>query len=144
MEPKNLSIKDDKKEKSEIVEDDEIFVEDWYYINDILTREESEERINKNVSDIITEDPTTTKILPIKEDIKEKLKIVEDDVISVEDWYHINDTLTREESEVRINTLLIFATLVLTLVLLGFLFQILLVLSADNLDLLIFRRSEGK
>ena len=99
---------------------------------------------NKNVSDIITKNPTTTKKLPIKEGIKEKLKIVQDDVVSVETWYHINDILTREESEERINTLLIFATLVLTLVLLGFLFKILLVLSADNLDLLIFRRSEGK
>ena len=96
---------------------------------------------NKNVSDIITKNPTTTKKLPIKEVIKEKSKIVEDDVVSLENWYHINDILTREESEERINSLLIFATLVLTLVLLGFL---LLVLSADNLDLLIFRRSEGK
>ena len=99
---------------------------------------------NKNVSDIITENPTTTKKLPIKEGIKEKLKIIEDDVVSVETWYHINDILTREESEERINTLLIFATLVSSLVLLGFLLKILLVLSADNLDLLIFRRSEGK
>ena len=99
---------------------------------------------NKNVIDIITENPTTTKKLPMKEGIKEKLKIVEDEVISVEDWYRINDILTREESEERINTLLIFAPLFSSLVLLGFLLKILLVLSADNLDLLIFRRSEGK
>ena len=92
------------------------------------------------LGDIGTEYPATTKKLPIKEGVREKLKIVEDDVVLVEDWYHI---LTKEESEERINTLLIFATLVLTLVLLGFLFKILLVLSADNLDLLIFRRSEG-
>ena len=99
---------------------------------------------NKNVSDIIIENPTTTKKLPKKEGIKEKLKIVEDDVVSVENWYQINDILTREESEERINTLLIFAPLFSSLVLLGFLLKILLVLSADNLDLLIFRRSEGK
>ena len=99
---------------------------------------------NKNVIDIITENPTATKKLPIKEGIKEKLKIVEDEVISVEDWYRINDILTREESEERINTLLIFATLVSSLVLLGFLLKILMVLSDGNLDLLIFRRSEGK
>ena len=72
------------------------------------------------------------------------MKIVEDDVVSVENWYQINDILTREESEERINTLLIFAPLFSSLVLLGFLLKILLVLSADNLDLLIFRRSEGK
>ena len=72
------------------------------------------------------------------------MKIVEDDVIAVKAWYYINDDLTREESEERINTLLIFATLVSSLVLLGFLLKILLVLSAGNLDLLIFRRSEGK
>ena len=99
---------------------------------------------NKNISAIITENLTTTKILPIKGGVKVKLKIVEDDVISVENWYHINDILTREQSEERINTLLMFATLPLSLVLLGFLLKILLVLSADNLDLLIFRRSEGK
>ena len=99
---------------------------------------------NKNVIDIITENPTTTKKLPMKEGIKEKLKIVEDEVISVEDWYRINDILTREESEERINTLLIFATLVSSLILLGFLLKILMVLSDGNLDLLIFRRSEGK
>ena len=114
-----------------------------YPVDDIKSFEQ-DVTSNKNVSDIITEDPTTTKILPIKEDIKEKLKIVEDDVISVEDWYHINDILTREESEERINTLLIFATLFSSLALLGFLLKILLVLSADDLDLLIFRRSEGK
>ena len=114
-----------------------------YPVGDIKAFEE-DVTSNKNGSDIITENPTTTKKLPIKEGIKEKLKIVEDDVISVEDWYHINDTLTREESEERINTLLIFATLFSSLVLLGFLLKILLVLSADDLDLLIFRRSEGK
>ena len=95
---------------------------------------------NKNISAIITENLTTTKNLPIKGGVKEKLKIVED----VEDWYYINDILTREQSEERINTLLMYATLPLSLVLLGFLLKILLVLSADNIDLLIFRRSEGK
>ena len=99
---------------------------------------------NKNISAIITENLTTTKILPIKGGVKVKLKIVEDDVISVENWYHINDILTREQSEERINTLFMFATLPLSLILLGFLLKILLVLSADNIDLLIFRRSEGK
>ena len=113
-----------------------------YPVDDIKSFEQDVSS-NKNVSDIITENSTTTKKLPVKESIKEKLKIIEDDVVLVEDWYRINDILTREESEERINTLLIFATLVLTLVLLGFLFKILLVLSADNLDLLIFSRSEG-
>ena len=93
-----------------------------YPVDDIKSFEQ-DVTSNKNVSDIITEDPTATKILPIKECIKEKLKMVEDDVVSVEDWYHTNDILTREESEERINTLLIFATLVSSLVLLGFLFN---------------------
>ena len=114
-----------------------------YPVDDIKSFEQDVSS-NKNVSDIITENSTTTKKLPVKESIKEKLKIIEDDVVLVEDWYRINDILTREESEERINTLLIFATLVSSLVLLGFLLKILLVLSADNLDLLIFRRSEGK
>ena len=99
---------------------------------------------NQNIRVIITENSTTTKNLPIKRGVKEKLKIVDDDFISVEDRYYINDILTREQSEERINTLFMFATLPLSLVLLGFLLKILLVLSADNIDLLIFRRSEGK
>ena len=64
--------------------------------------------------------------------------------ISVEGWYYINDTLTREQSEERINISLMFATLPLSLVLLAFLLKILLVLRSDNLDLLIFSRSEGE
>ena len=64
--------------------------------------------------------------------------------VSVEDWYYINDTLTREQSEERINISLMFATLPLSLVLLAFLLKILLVLRSDNLDLLIFTRSEGE
>ena len=114
-----------------------------YPVDGVKSHEQDIES-NKNVSDIITEKPTTTKKLPIKEGIKEKMKIVADDVVSVEDWYQINDVLTKEESEERINTLLIFATLVSSLLLLCFLLKILMVLSADNLDLLIFRRSEGK
>ena len=66
------------------------------------------------------------------------------DPLSVEDWYYINDTLTREQSEERINISLMFATIPLSLVLLGFLLKILLVLRTDNLDLLIFTRSEGE
>ena len=87
---------------------------------------------------------STNKNLSIKDDNKEKLKIVADDVTSGEDWYYINDTLTREQSEERINISLMFATIPLSLVLLGFLVKILLVLRTDNLDLLIFTRSEGK
>ena len=98
---------------------------------------------NNNILDIITKNPTTDENLSVKDNKKEKLKIVEDDVISIEDWYYINDTLTKEQSEERINISLIFATLPLSLVLLGFLLKILLVLPTDNLDLLIFTRSEG-
>ena len=101
-------------------------------------------RSDNNILDITTKNPTTNKNLSIKDDNKEKLKIVEDDVISVEDWYYINDTLTREQSEERINISLMFATLPLSLVLLAFLLKILLVLRTDNLDLLIFTRSEGE
>ena len=98
-----------------------------------------EEIISNN--DIL--DITTNKDLSIKDDNKEKLKIVEDDVKSVEDWYYINDILTREQSEERINTSLMFLTIPLSLVLLGFLLKILLVLQTNNPDLLIFTRSEG-
>ena len=101
-------------------------------------------RSNNNILDITTKNPTTNKNLSIEDDNKEKLKIVEDDVISVEDWYYINDTLTREQSEERINISLMFATIPLSLVLLGFLLKILLVLQTDNIDLLIFTRSEGE
>ena len=114
----------------------------WYPVDNIKSFEQ-DVKSNKNISDIIAENPTTTKNLPIKEGIKEKMKIVEDDVIAVKAWYYINDDLTREESEERINTLLIFATLPSSLVLLCFLLKILLVLSADNLHLLILG-SEGK
>ena len=100
-------------------------------------------RSNNNILDITTKNPTTNKNLSIEDDNKEKLKIVEDDVISVEDWYYINDTLTREQSEERINISLMFLTIPLSLVLLGFLLKILLVIPNDNLDLLIFTRSEG-
>ena len=98
---------------------------------------------NNNILDITTKNPTTNKDLSIKDDNKEKLKIVEDDVKSVEDWYYINDILTREQSEERINTSLMFLTIPLSLVLLGFLLKILLVLQTNNPDLLIFTRSEG-
>ena len=100
-------------------------------------------RSNNNILDITTKNPTTNKNLSTEDDNKEKLKIVEDDVISVEDWYYINDTLTREQSEERINISLMFLTIPLSLVLLGFLLKILLVIPNDNLDLLIFTRSEG-
>ena len=100
-------------------------------------------RSDNNILDITTNNPTTNKDLSIKDDSKEKLKIVEDDVISVEDWYYINDTLTREQSEERINISLMFLTIPLSLVLLGFLLKILLVIPTNNLDLLIFTRSEG-
>ena len=100
-------------------------------------------RSDNNILDITTKNPTTNKNLSIKDDNKEKLKIVEDDVISVEDWYYINDTLTREQSEERINISLMFLTIPLSLVLLGFLLKILLVIPTNNLDLLIFTRSEG-
>ena len=98
---------------------------------------------NNDILDIITKKPTIDKNLSVKDNKKENLEIVEDDDISVEDWYYINDTLTREQSEERINISLIFATLPLSLVLLGFLLRIFLVLPTDNLDLLIFTRSEG-
>ena len=111
------------------VDDNESFEEDIISNNDIL--------------DIITKKPTIDKNLSVKDNKKENLEIVEDDDISVEDWYYINDTLTREQSEERINISLIFATLPLSLVLLGFLLRIFLVLPTDNLDLLIFTRSEG-
>ena len=65
-------------------------------------------------------------------------------LVPIEDWYYINDTLTREQSEERINISLMFATIPLSLVLLGFLLKILLVLRTDNIDLLIFTRSEGE
>ena len=97
---------------------------------------------NNNSLDITTKNPTSNKNLSIKDD-KEKLKIVEDDVKSVEDWYYINDILTREQSEERINISLMFLTTPLSLVLLGFLLKILLVLQTNNPDLLIFTRSEG-
>ena len=97
---------------------------------------------NNNSLDITTKNPTSNKNLSIKDD-KEKLKIVEDDVKSVEDWYYINDILTREQSEERINISLMFLTIPLSLVLLGFLLKILLVLQTNNPDLLIFTRSEG-
>ena len=100
-------------------------------------------RSDNNILDITTNNPTTNKDLSIKDDSKEKLKIVEDDVISVEDWYYINDTLTREQSEERINISLMFLTIPLSLVLLGFLLKILLVIPTNNLDLLIFTRTEG-
>ena len=99
--------------------------------------------VDNNVLDITTKNPTTNKNLSIEDDNNEKLKIVEDDVISVEDWYYINDTLTREQSEERINISLIVLTIPLSLVLLGFLLKILLVIPTNNLDLLIFTRSEG-
>ena len=98
---------------------------------------------NNSILDITTKNPTTIKNLSIKDDNKEKLKPVDDDVISVEDWYYINDTLTREQSEERINISLMFLTIPLSLVLLGFLLKILLVIPTNNLDLLIFTRSEG-
>ena len=98
---------------------------------------------NNNILDSTTKNPTTNKSLSKKDDNKEKLKNVEDDVISLEDWYYINDTLTREQSEERINISLIFLTIPLSLVLLAFLLKILLVIPTDNLDLLIFTRSEG-
>ena len=65
-------------------------------------------------------------------------------LVPIEDWYYINDTLTREQSEERINISFMFATIPLSLVLLGFLLKILLVLRTDNIDLLIFTRSEGE
>ena len=86
---------------------------------------------------------STNKNISIKDDNKEKLSIVEDDVKAVEDWYYINDILRREKSEERINISLIFLTIPLSLVLLGFLLKILLVLQANNLDLLTFTRSQG-
>ena len=98
---------------------------------------------NNNILDITTKNPTTNKDLSIKDDNKEKLKIVEDDVKSVEDWYYINDVLRREKSEDRINISLIFLTIPLSLVLLGFLLKILLVVQTNNLELLTFTRSEG-
>ena len=100
-------------------------------------------RSNNNILEITTKNPTTNQKLSIKDDNKEKLKNVEDDVISLEDWYYINDTLTREQSEERINISLMFLTIPLSLVLLGFLSKILLVLQTNNLDLLTFTRSEG-
>ena len=101
-------------------------------------------RSNKNILDITTKNPASNKNLSIKDDNKEKLKFAEDDVKSVEDWYYINDTLTREQSEERINISLMFATLPLSVVLLDFMLKILLILRTDNLDLLIFTRSEGE
>ena len=98
---------------------------------------------NNNILDITTKNPTTNQNQSIKDDNKEKLKNVEDDVISLEDWYYINDTLTREQSEERINISLMFLTIPLSLVLLAFLSKILLVIPTNNLDLLIFTRSEG-
>ena len=100
-------------------------------------------RSNNNILDITTKNPATNKNLSIKDDNKEKLKFAEDDVKSVEDWYYINDTLTREQSEERINISLMFLTVPLSLVLLAFLLKILLVIPTNNLDLLIFTRSEG-
>ena len=100
-------------------------------------------RSNNNILEITTKNPTTNQKLSIKDDNKEKLKNVEDDVISLEDWYYINDTLTREQSEERINISLMFLTIPFSLVLLGFLSKILLVLQTKNHDLLIFTRSEG-
>ena len=98
---------------------------------------------NNNILGITTKNPTTNKNLSIKDDTKEKLKNVEDNVKSAEDWYYINDILRREKSEERINISLIFLTIPLSLVLLGFLLKILLVLQTNNLDLLTFTRSEG-
>ena len=98
---------------------------------------------NNNIMDITTKNPTTNKNLSIKDDTKEKLKNVEDNVKSAEDWYYINDILRREKSEERINISLMFLTIPLSLVLLGFLLKISLVLQTNNLDLLIFTRSEG-
>ena len=100
-------------------------------------------RSNNNILDITTKNPTTNKNLSLKDDSKENLKNVEDDVVSLGDWYYINDTLTREQSEERINISLIILTIPLSLVLLGFLLKILLVIPTNNLDLLIFTRSEG-
>ena len=100
-------------------------------------------RSNNNILDITTKNPTTNQTLSLKDDSKENLKNVEDDVVSLGDWYYINDTLTREQSEERINISLIILTIPLSLVLLGFLLKILLVIPNDNLDLLIFTRSEG-
>ena len=99
---------------------------------------------NNNILDSTTKNPTTNKSLSKKDDNKEKLKNVEDDVISLEDWYYINDTLTKEQSEERINISLMFLTIPFSLVLLGFLLKILLVIPSNNLDLLIFTRSEGE
>ena len=98
---------------------------------------------NNNILGITTKNPTTNKNLSIKDDTKEKLKNVEDNVKSAEDWYYINDILRREKSEERINISLIFLTIPVSLVLLGFLLKILLVLQTNNLDLLTFTRSEG-
>ena len=100
-------------------------------------------RSNNNILDITTKNPTTNQTLSLKDDSKENLKNVEDDVVSLGDWYYINDTLTREQSEERINISLIILTIPLSLVLLGFLLKILLVIPTNNLDLLIFTRSEG-
>ena len=100
-------------------------------------------RSNNNILDITTKNITTNKNKSIKDENKEKLKIVKDDVKSVEDWYYINDILRREKSEERINISLMFLTIPLSLVLLGFLLKILLVLQTNNLDLLTFTRSEG-
>ena len=100
-------------------------------------------RSNNNILDITTKNPTTNQNLSLKDDSKENFKNVEDDVVSLGDWYYINDTLTREQSEERINISLIILTIPLSLVLLGFLLKILLVIPTNNLDLLIFTRSEG-
>ena len=98
---------------------------------------------NNNILDIATKNTTTNNNLSMKDDNKEKLKIVEDNVKSAKDWYYINDILRREKSEERINISLMFLTIPLSLVLLGFLLKILLVLQTNNLDLLTFTRSEG-
>ena len=52
----------------------------WYPVD---AKESSEEDIvsNNNILDTITKNPTTDKNLPIKDENREKLKIVESDVI---------------------------------------------------------------
>ena len=102
-----------------------------------VTNHFEKETISNN--DILQEKTTEIHISAIAishENIKE-------DLISHKRLYIFNEVLAKEESEERINMMLILTTLPLSLILLGFITKILLVLPPIESEPLIFKRLEG-
>ena len=68
---------------------------------------------------------------------------IEEDIISQKRSFIINEVLSKEESEERINMMLLLATLPLILILLGFITKILLIILPTESEPLIFKRLEN-